>query len=647
MKFRTKLTLMTTALVIVIVAGGLSGTQRILEARFSDRIQRELGRADTIVDELMLSRTRELDQTALIIQREPLIVDGLRSYDLDKATWNNALRDELLNTRYGSLDVIVLLDEDGEIKGIGANDIDLDEIDDYFQSGDPFDAILEADRALINLPVESHERRGLIQWVGRPILSVNVVLGAVFVGRMVDRDFVDRVQFLSDVHVALLSPDNRAFLVSDGAWPELSEMKFDAVMGREGVTTLRFDHERVLSLPSLGETDVWDRVPTLQLGDPMSYVALRSLDQEMVFVRSIRWAAVVSGLLAVGIAIALGYFLSRGITKPIDALKQAAESIARSKLDTRVDIRSRDEFQSLGNAFNEMAKGLQERERIRGAMNKVVSKEIADELLRGDLHLGGEAREATILFSDIRGFTTLAEGMEPERLLDLLNSYFTRVSACVDAHHGIIDKYIGDAVMALFGVPVKRVDAAGEALKAALDMFAELEAFNRTSKLGQPLRIGIGINTGRVVAGNVGSDERLNYTVLGDEVNLASRLEGLTSKYGVGLLLSESTVQAVGKGHRFRRVDRVQVKGKTEGVAIYDWVALEAWGSWVKDYQEGLDLLQQRDFTRASICFEKVLHARSDDGPARVMLQRAQSIASEPALFERFYQGGAFIHQAK
>jgi adenylate cyclase len=228
-----------------------------------------------------------------------------------------------------------------------------------------------------------------------------------------------------------------------------------------------------------------------------------------------------------------------------------------------VEVSQRDELGLLASSFNDMMKGLSERDRVRDLLGKVVSPEVAEELLSRGIELGGEERRVSVLFSDVRGFTSLSERKTPAELVDLLNAHLTRVSAIVERHGGVVDKYIGDAVMAVFGAPLARDDDAVRAVRAALEL-AALPASDSGA-----LVIGVGVNTDVVVAGNMGSRTRLNYTVIGDGVNLASRLEGLTKRYGVGAIVSESTRDAC-PDLAFRELDRVRVKGKTQPVRIFE-----------------------------------------------------------------------------
>ncbi len=213
-----------------------------------------------------------------------------------------------------------------------------------------------------------------------------------------------------------------------------------------------------------------------------------------------------------------------------------------------------------------------ERERIRKTFESYVAPTVVQEMLKHpeQLRLGGERREITVLFTDIRGFTTMSENLDPEALVKLLHDFLNPMSNIIINQGGTIDKYMGDAIMALFGAPLLQADHPRLACRAALEMVASLEALNRTwADQGRPpLKVGIGVNTGPVAVGNMGSDRLFDYTAVGDNVNLASRLEGLNKYYATSILISDTTAKSLGNGFILRDLDLVKVKGKVQGARI-------------------------------------------------------------------------------
>jgi adenylate cyclase len=215
-----------------------------------------------------------------------------------------------------------------------------------------------------------------------------------------------------------------------------------------------------------------------------------------------------------------------------------------------------------------------EKRKMKKLFGQYVSKDVYEQLVAnpGLARLGGQRREMTVLFSDIRGFTSVSEKGEPEEIVHMLNEYFTRMVEIVFHHHGTVDKFVGDMVMALFGAPLDDPDHAEHAVEAALDMMEELHKLNvKWNSEGRPsLDIGVGINTGPMIAGNIGSDQIMSYTVIGDAVNLGSRLESLNKQYSAHIIISDATRSHLKGTYTFKPLGDVVVKGKTKPVAIFE-----------------------------------------------------------------------------
>lgn len=257
------------------------------------------------------------------------------------------------------------------------------------------------------------------------------------------------------------------------------------------------------------------------------------------------------------------FALARSITNPLASLAGAVQKIEKGNYDLKVDVTSRDEIGRLASMVNSMAKGLIEKEKVRDLLGKVVSKQIAEQLLSSPVELGGEEKVVTILFSDIRGFTTFCEGLPPKQVLEELNRVLSTVSNIVESHSGVVDKFQGDAVMALFGAPITNALDADNAMQTALNIVKALDAMDSR------LSACVGINTGLVVAGNLGSDNRLNYSVIGDAVNLCARLESLTRLYNVQTIVSKASSLAA-PNYIYKELDAVCVAGKKQPVVIYE-----------------------------------------------------------------------------
>ncbi|MGD9973388.1 MAG: CHASE2 domain-containing protein [Desulfatirhabdiaceae bacterium] len=292
----------------------------------------------------------------------------------------------------------------------------------------------------------------------------------------------------------------------------------------------------------------------------------------------------------------------------------------------------------LGTSIHDYLNQEQEKRHIRQTFSLYVHETVVDEMLKHPdmLKLGGEKKELTVLFSDIRGFTSLSENLSPEALVLQLNEYLTHMSQVVFDNHGTLDKYIGDAVMAIFGAPLPQKDHPLQACMTAVDMIERLKTLQgKWQQEGKPvLQIGIGINSGPMIVGNMGSERRFDYTVLGDNVNLSSRLEGLTKMYGVAIIASESTWNAAHADFWGREIDRVRVKGKQHPVGIFQIMAkktdsmfnptpIETWNMAIQAYRN-------QNWAGAMPLFEAVKQYWPADPPSKLYQDRCRECLLHP-----------------
>ena len=278
-------------------------------------------------------------------------------------------------------------------------------------------------------------------------------------------------------------------------------------------------------------------------------------------------------LVAVGIvaAVGLAIFAANSVAAPLKHVEGAMAEVERGRLDGRAPVLSTDEIGAVAEGFNRMLHGLREREMVKETFGKYVTPEIRDEILAGRIRGEGELTEATILFADLRDFTPWVEATVPRQVVQDLNEYFTEMDQAIRAHHGLVLQFIGDEIEAVFGAPIATGDHAEMAVRAALEMRRRLGGWNaRREAAGKPaLRHGIGIHTGTVLAGNIGGAERLSYALVGDPVNLASRIQGLTKDFKVDILISEATRSRLDGGVQVEELPAVRVKGRAEEVNVY------------------------------------------------------------------------------
>ncbi|MFC1867210.1 CHASE2 domain-containing protein [Thermodesulfobacteriota bacterium] len=279
-----------------------------------------------------------------------------------------------------------------------------------------------------------------------------------------------------------------------------------------------------------------------------------------------------------------------------------------------------------------------ERKKIRGAFSYYVSSSVVNEMLKNpdQLKLGGVKQDLSVLFSDIRGFTTISEGLAPEELVFLLNEYLTEMTDVVFKYDGTLDKYMGDAIMAIYGAPLEQEDHAARACYSALEMMEELKKLNEKwiAEEKKPLDIGIGINTGMMMVGNMGSDQRFDYTVMGDAVNLGSRLEGANKNYRTNILISEFTFERIKNEFVCMEVDRVRVRGKNLPVKIYQLHAhkqvSDVRSQAITYFHDGLQLYKQQEWNEAIKTFEEVKGLDKELHAAELYIQRCLDLKMSP-----------------
>jgi adenylate cyclase len=291
---------------------------------------------------------------------------------------------------------------------------------------------------------------------------------------------------------------------------------------------------------------------------------------------------------------------------------------------------------------------LSREQEIKRLLANTMSTDVATKLLDGGkLSLGGTLEQASILFSDIRGFTNLSEELGAAGIVKLLNEYFSYMEDILKSEGGVIDKYIGDAIMALFGVPAPLGNDADRAVRGGLGMLAALDVLNRDREgQGQsPIKIGIGIGTGKVVAGTIGSPSRMNYTVIGDPVNLAARIESLTKQYGAELMICEATMQALQQPVASRKLDLVRVKGQTSATMLHEVLrpASQADPAWLSTYATGFEAYTAGHWSDAIGHMHQAIGINPKDKAAKLILERCRTLqATPPSDWD-----GVWTHQEK
>jgi adenylate cyclase len=300
-----------------------------------------------------------------------------------------------------------------------------------------------------------------------------------------------------------------------------------------------------------------------------------------------------------------------------------------------------------------MIEDITSEKRLKATMSRYMDPSIAEKALQAGAEiLGGQSSVASVLFSDIRNFTTFTEELGPQATVSLLNEYFTIMVDCIQYEGGHLDKFIGDAIMAVFGTPLAHEDDEDRAVRAALHMLRELNGYNvRRAKDGKrPIDIGIGINTDTVVSGNIGSPRRMDYTVIGDGVNLASRLEGACKKYHAHLLISEHTFRKLRGTYRSREIDRVVVQGKTQPVGVIEIVDYHSDESFpncmevLNNFRYGLKCYRDRRWSEGIRAFRDALELNPTDHVSQMYIERCEHLRDSPPADD---WNGVWVMQSK
>jgi adenylate cyclase len=317
----------------------------------------------------------------------------------------------------------------------------------------------------------------------------------------------------------------------------------------------------LLPLTVLGVSAYCRAQALLSADSPMGEQIISGLLLQIVFITAV----------GVSFSLILSLFVSKSVSAPLREMERAMKEVEKGNLDVRIRIVSNDEIGVLGEGFARMIKGLKESETIKESFGKYITQEIRDEILAGRVPLDGEMKRVTVLSSDLRDFTPFVESTHPKKVVSIMNQYFSEMAEAIKENQGLILQYVGDEIEAVFGAPVPHDDHPDMAARAALEMKRRLELLNqRLAEQGlAPFRQGIGIHTGAVLAGIIGSKERSSYALVGDTVNLASRIQGLTKQFSCDTILSQTTHDLITGIYQMEPLSPMKVKGKSQDVMLY------------------------------------------------------------------------------
>ena len=562
-RLRTRIFIAFSALVLAALAATLGFTQFVIGRDAERKLREELVTTGEVFERLLRERATRLQTNSALLARDfalkRIIATHFEPSTYDAATLASAA--ESYRARI-SADLFWITDDAGRIlvalpeaRTPGGSQAGISPLQDALATGMSSSGVSEIDGAVHQL-------------VATPVFAPDVI-GYLVLGQPVDDAFARQLKEATRSDISFLTAER----VYASSWPLDARDRYLPPPAARGPLLQDVDRERIRLLEQGNERFLSLAMP-VAASLPQSLYALvqGSYDRAIAPLRALQWRIAAIGGAALLVALGIGIGIARGITSPLQALVSGMREVVRGNLGYRSRIDREDEIGFLARSFNEMIAGLEERARIKDTFGRFVSHDVAEAVLGGNVPLGGERRQVTILFQDIRGFTRLSEGLDPAATLKLLNRFFTEVVGAVEAQGGVVKQFTGDGVMALFGAPQAHPDHAERAVHAALGIVRRLADLN--AEFGReamaPLAIGIGIDSGEVVAGLIGPDNRVEYGVVGEPVNLANRIESLTRELQATVLVSRRIADGLGAGFVRGRASTLPVKGRREPVEVVE-----------------------------------------------------------------------------
>lgn len=612
-RFRSRLLVYIIGFLLLILAGVFAVVNHVFRQNTEESIHRELLVTERVFLRLLNERSQQLSQQATALASDYAFKRVIATHDRD--TIASALNN-LSSRAQANAAFLVALDNIVQIDTLNTQ-----------QSGQTF----FAPELLEQAETEGVASRLLLigqkpyQVIVVPILAPEPIAWLCLGFQINELTLADLKQ-LTQVEISLLSKQNQTFFVHATTLEAASSEPILPIF--PSTTDGFFWHtQNELYLSRMVILEPKTKAPLIALIERPWTKALENFYH-------LQWLLLVIAVFSIGLASMAAAWLAKSVSKPVQILATAAKAIGKGDYLYQVSINNQDEIGQLGMAFNSMGAQLLEKEKIRNLLGKMVSPVVAQELLKHDVALGGETREITALFSDLAGFTSIAEQMPPQNLVALLNEYLTHMSKEIKQQSGVLDKFIGDAIVAFWGAPVTANDHAQQAVACALAMQRSLQKLRLSWQLrGLPmLSMRVGINSGFAVVGNIGSIDRLDYTMIGDTVNLAARLEGANKYYGSEILISEYTYSQVKAVFACRELDKVRLQGKQYPVAVYEVIAEQGQMSprqreLCAEFAKALAAFREQHFELAKALFTS-LSEQHDDAASALYLQRMALLAN-------------------
>ena len=559
----TKIFLAFSAVVLTVLFATLGFAQWFVSRDAAHTLNRELATTGQVFDGLMAERAVRLESNSVLLASD-FALKRVLATRFDPDTYEAGTLASAATSYRGRIgvDLLWITDEAGTLLALSP---DKSRAVQSLANLSPLREAIDTQEAATAIGEIDGE---LMQLVAVPVFGPDVI-AYLLLGQAVDDALARRLQHDTGSHISFLT-EERVYATS---WPKDARDQFvptDATIAAlhtsraaQSTTLVKVGSDRYLSL--LLPIDA-------RLTRPLYSLVQGNYDRALAPLRALQRRIAATGTAALLAALLIGIGLARGITSPVQHLVAGMREVLKGNLRFRSPIEREDEIGFLATSFNEMVGGLEERERIKDTFGRFVSHDVAEAVLSGRVPLEGERREVSILFQDIRGFTSLSERLDPAALLKLLNQFFTEVVLAVEAEGGVVKQFVGDGVMALFGAPQTYSDHAERAVRAALGIVERLARLNEQWRMrgAPPLEIGVGIHTGTVVAGLIGPDRRVEYGVVGDPVNLANRVETLTKDVQATVLVSREIADRLGQTFVLGRSATLPVKGRKQPVEVVE-----------------------------------------------------------------------------
>ena len=565
--FKYKLTALISGIILLLVSGIFYMVQSNLEHKFIQGIESDLHKTRLIVHQLMAQRRRAIASSATILQGNPLIKEIITDDSLDRITADDIVAEEIL-IDFRKIELLLLADADGDVlSAVGVDNTGIE----YLQSHPLYRLLLNGDRAVAYL----FQGDRCIQVVGVPVFVREELIGVLVAGAPLTLGTVRKIKEMTGADLGFFK-EGAIFLAS--GWgqnrdtPDFQKRLIDVAAH---ITPEQWAYARNTA-PDAQETPArvllnGERWLYLLLSDRRGFspdfLLGTSLDQQLAFVDDIRNDTIIIAGVGLGLGLVLSFLFSLGVSRPIAALQHATDAVEQEDFQYRAQIKSRDEFASLANSFNLMIEGLQERDNMRGVMNRLMSKQVVDELLDGNITTTGEARELSLLWVGFKGFQAIFKDTDPKRSLALLNDCYTRCGFCIDAHNGVIDSYQNTSLLAMFGAPAASTEHRQQALQSAVNILDAVSIFNMEvlHQLAYEITVHIAFYSGELVVGNLGADNRMSYSITGEGLGCLPGLANSAHDRAAEIITDSASYQSlpVSLQAEFRRSGNFYIYAKT------------------------------------------------------------------------------------